>query len=340
MSVHSDLTVMVSSTYGFPTRWIILFNKKSQNQKNCVCLKERTVRLFYSILWTILLSLPSLTLASSSSDHVKRRRHPTSPIYSRQHRQQKVEFNIYNANLNEANSALSAAIEEAKAVIVSKARALGSREDKSGSFSYTVQVKTSDFDSFLSKLQKIGKISSQSGKFELDEENIEITIQLTDSKPERYKVKKASLFAGVTAGYLNLDLENDFKRSMLGVGLTLVPGSRWAYMSLISLREVSKGNDSKGPSASGSTALIVGHNYKSSLFGEEDGLFFNPYAGVNYGVARLYGNTMLAIGGTLGIELINAEWFNLSAAAQLSGLYSSKNGGTYTRYFAQLALPF
>jgi hypothetical protein len=141
-----------------------------------------------------------------------------------------------------------------------------------------------------------------------------------------------------------LNLSNDKSRSMAGAGVTVSPRGQWAQLSVIILREthkeVSTSASNPEPNSSGSSIVLIGHNFYSSLFGGGYLPFFNPYAGLTYGYSRLFSRSLFAIGGTLGLELVKTPWFTWSISGNLMGLYSGKDGGTTNMYATHFFIPF
>jgi hypothetical protein len=252
---------------------------------------------------------------------------------------------IFDSEVEKASESVDEIIQESKGTVLRKTRIFDNEMNQRKIFRYLVRFKASIAEKALSKIRSLGTVTRETANFEINRETIDIAIELTDSRRRRQPARSAQLFAGATAAMVNLNLSNDFNRSMLGAGISLTPSGKWAYLTVLSFRDNtertgSNDNNAQAASASGSTMLLIGHNYYSSIFGNGENTFFNPFAGVNYGIARLYTRTMFAFGGTLGVELVSSRWFTLSAAAKLSGLYSSKDGGTASIYLAQISLPF
>lgn len=252
---------------------------------------------------------------------------------------------IVDADVENSSEALDKIISKAEGKILRKRKMIENEGNVRRVYYYQVRFKSSNVEAALSQIRKIGTVDRETASYDMADETVDISIELSDKRERRGPVRTAQLFAGATAAAVNLSLSNDFNRSMLGAGVSLTPRGKWAYLSILVLKDntkQSKSNpqSSQEASASGSSMLVIGHNYYSSILGNGENTFFNPYAGVNYGIARLYNRTMLAFGGTLGVELLNTQWLTISAAAKVNGLYSSKDGGTSTMYVAQMALPF
>jgi hypothetical protein len=252
---------------------------------------------------------------------------------------------IVEADVEKSSEELDKIISKSDGKILRKRKMIENEGNVRRVYYYQVRFKSSKVEAALSQIRRIGTVDRETASYDMAEETVDVSIEISDKRERRGPVRAAQLFAGATAAAVNLSLSNEFNRSMLGAGVSLTPRGKWAYLSILVLKDNTKNSmsnqqGSEVQSASGSSMLVIGHNYYSSILGNGENTFFNPFAGVNYGIARLYNRTMLAFGGTLGVELLNTEWVTISAAAKVNGLYSAKDGGTSTMYVAQMALPF
>lgn len=249
---------------------------------------------------------------------------------------------IIDVDVENATEELDKIINNAGGEILNKGMI---RNDSIFSRTYRVRFKSTQIDAALSRMRKIGTVDRERASYNTDNEAVVVQIELSNKREKSAPKKMAQLLAGASGAALSLNLSNDFKRSMIGAGISLTPAAKWAYLTILVLKDNEKQSASnqegtERQSASGSSMLLIGHNYYSAIFGNGANTFINPFAGVNYGIARLYNKTMMAFGGTLGVELLNTQWLTISAAAKVNGLYSSRDGGTSTMYEAQVALPF
>jgi hypothetical protein len=260
------------------------------------------------------------------------------------YKSEKIESNgkieIVDPEIEKASEEVQKTIQEYNGVLLNLRKSVDKDNKPHRLHEFTIRFNTEKVESALARLRKIGTITNETSTLEMSRETLNITVELTDSRRRSRPSKVAQLFAGAAAAAVNLSLSDNFNRSMLGGGISLTPSGKWAYLTILSLRGNSDANDTQGPSSSGSTMILVGHNYYSSIFGSGENTFLNPFAGVNYGIARLYNRSFLAVGGTLGVELLNTEWITISAAAKLTSLYNAKDGGTAAIYLAQMSLPF
>ena len=259
--------------------------------------------------------------------------------------QSSIEIEIVEVDVESSRGELDKIISKADGKILRKRRMIKSEINGRQIYQYQVRFKSSKVEDALSQIRKIGTVARETASYDLADETVDVSIELSDRRERRGPVRSAQLFAGATGAALNLSLSNDVNRSMLGGGISLTPSGKWAYLSVLVLKDNTKQSESdpkrsQEASASGSSIVMIGHNYYSSILGNGENTFFNPFAGVNYGIARLYSRTMVTLGGTLGLELLNTQWLTISAAAKVNGLYSSKDGGTSAIYEAQMSIPF
>jgi hypothetical protein len=215
---------------------------------------------------------------------------------------------------------------------------------------YIIVAAPNAVDDMMEKFRQLGSVRGENSEVNADLTSVRIKLSMADQRNENFADSRSQgrLFAGVAAANLNLNLSNDKSRSMSGAGITLSPRGQWAQLSIILLKETKKesGNETsasataKEPNSSGSSIVLIGHNFYSSIFGGGYRSFANPYAGLTYGYSRLFSRSLFAIGGTIGLELVKLPWFTWSVSSNLMGLYSGKDGGNTTMYATHLFIPF
>lgn len=212
---------------------------------------------------------------------------------------------------------------------------------------FQASIPSTGLDAVIETMRGIGTVRSEDSDLDPSSGTVRIKISLSDRRNESYmdSPRQGRLFAGVAAARLSLSLSNDKDRSMSGGGITLSPRGQWAHLTIIVLKETNKetppdNSTTPEPSSSGSSMVLIGHNFYSSIFGGGYRSLLNPYAGVTYGYSRLFSRSLFAIGGTIGLELLKMPWFTWSVSGNLMGLYSGRDGGTTNMYATHFYIPF
>lgn len=216
------------------------------------------------------------------------------------------------------------------------------------SVTFAASIQTAVLDRTMDALRNIGNVRNESLEIAPSAQSLKMKILIIDeqSLKGRQTPIQGRLFAGVAAASLGLSLggvENN--RTMTGAGITLSPRGRWAQLTILTLKETTTkkdadADDSSNPSAAGSSILMIGHNYYSSIMGSGGNTYMNPFAGVSYGYSRLFSSSLFTVGGTIGLELVKWPWLTWSISSNFMGFYSSRNGGTATMYATHLFIPF
>lgn len=203
-------------------------------------------------------------------------------------------------------------------------------------------------DSVIIKLRNVGTVRTES--FDLKPSNSTVRVQVSlGNQPDttQYAPRYSpTVFAGVTGGFMKLNLSNDNSRTLNGPGIIMSTRGQWAQFSVTLLKDTTKKspdgtNDSKEEaSSSGSSTFLIGHNFYSKFFAGGNYSYMNPHAGITYGYSHLMGRSLFTIGGSIGLEFIRTRFFVWNVSAKILGLYSGRDGGTAALYTTDLVIPF
>lgn len=287
--------------------------------------------LLRGLICAVCLSTPSVTLAQ-----------PVQPV--RADNTVDASIDLVVANTTEAIQKAEIVFKKFGGKIEKRSMQRDQYDNQSAIFHVTLP--SSALDEVMNKLRGLGTVRGENSDFDAAREMVRIKIVIADKRTENYYDARSqgSLFAGVAAARLSLNLSNDKSRSMAGGGISISPRGHWAQLTIIMLKETNKetptSTSKPEPSSSGSSIVLIAHNFYSSIFGGGYRPFLNPYAGFTYGYSRLFSRSLFAIGGTIGLELVKMPWFTWSVSGNLLGLYSGKDGGTTNMYASHFFIPF
>ena len=110
-------------------------------------------------------------------------------------------------------------------------------------------------------------------------------------------------------------------RSFSGAGLALA-WSRGVSLDLDLFKRI----DHHESGSVNALLLTLGGEVYSDFLGAGRRRYLNPYFGARAGYARLLGENALALGGTLGVELVKTEFFLLDLQARAHALIGPDDG--------------
>lgn len=211
------------------------------------------------------------------------------------------------------------------------------------------EIPTAKVRPVVIRLRKLGEVLQESMDYREDRDAVEIEIKFSDRDTDGYgHSSRATFFAGVTGGVLAVSgIAGDLKRP--GAGVVMATERQWAQLSLFVLEDgkedeadttTTASDGDKKKKTKGSSMALVSHEFYSSVLGDGNRTFMNPYAGFSYGYAHLDGVSAVAIAGNLGVELVKVRYVAWSVTGSLLSFFNSGEGGTGRLYTTQLSIPF
>jgi hypothetical protein len=254
-------------------------------------------------------------------------------------------------------------VTRATADVGKAAAALGAKNvsrnvDRSGSYNSSTIVYSlpvSKADSLLSTARGLGEVTSESVSFGSKDDDAKVRVQITLTDEEQTYVargKRSAFLAGASGLSSRVSGLTQKELDYTGWGITVAVTRRSAQLSIYSLKldkdafaekqtdpDLEKERLQLEKENSGSMAL-VSHSTYSSFFGNGNRSFLNPFAGIAYGYSHIAGSSLAAIGGHVGVDLLNIGGIVMGTSAHMLGLYNSRDGATSSMFDLHLFIPF